>query len=238
MFSLNNLQSPLYGCSFCRIDLSFLVCFGVFFTFLSWGFVIWNVLFVFLTCFCLCSLFKCKTTQFRFQEQNEVFFHARHLDTLEIIWLEWHSSLILVFSHFRILVWTQPYEASGNWIIHVFATVFIKKKKWNATTSSCPHVPPLYFPALWRACWLLRGKGSRGCVQNLQQDSLFPICCGTEYESKKGGLSHFPDTLGVLIMVTHQCLNTSLLHCIWCCIADVFGCTFFIIKMYKTYILK
>lgn len=144
----------------------------------------------------------------------------------------------IALQSFWIPVWTQTYQASGNWIIQLFATVFLKMEHSISHNPFCPPVPPLDFSALRRARWLLWGRGSRGCVHNLQQDSLFPIWGGTEYESKKGGLSHFPDTLGVLIMVTHQCLNTSLLHCIWCCITDVFGCTFFIIKMYKTYILK
>lgn len=128
-----------------------------------------------------------------------------------MIWLEWHLSLILVFSHFEYLFEHSPTRPVLIGLFMLLQQVFFSSlKKWNTTTSCCPHVPLLYFPALWRAHWLLGGRGSRGCVQNLQQDSSFPIWCGTEYESKKGGLSHFPDTLGVLIMVTHQCLK---LHC-------------------------
>lgn len=167
-----------------------------------------------------------------------------------MIWVEWRSSLIVVFSHFWILAWTQPYQASGNWIIHDFAKVFVKKKRKEEkkkreikekeqTPSSCPYVPCLYFPALWRASWLLWGRGSGGCVQNLRPDSLFPIWDGTEYESKKGWPSSFPWHVGsfdngyspvpeyfiaTLYMVLHC-------RCFWLYL-------FFIIKMYKTYILK
>lgn len=142
-------------------------------------------------------------------------------------------------SFFSILVWTPPYQASGNlfysWVWNSFC---LRKKKKKRTK---PH-PPAH------TSLLLISQLSKGLVDYSEEeaagavcricDSLLPIWGGTQYESNKGGLSHFPDTLGVLIMVAHQCLITSLLHCIWCCIADVFGCTFFIIKMYKTYIVK
>lgn len=72
-FPLNNLQSPLYGCSCCRIYLSSLICVFFFFTFLSWGFLFEMFLFAFLSSFCLFLLSKCQTTQFRFREQNERF---------------------------------------------------------------------------------------------------------------------------------------------------------------------
>lgn len=132
--------------------------------------------------------------------------------------------LMLLFCPFWMPVAAQTYQASCNWIVLVFATIILQVKH-NVYRQHPPSLSPLPDVQL-----------SEGLVDLFEEGAVGGACtiCNVIHcffmirkikWIKRVALVIFL-TLGVLIMVTHQCLNTSLLHCGWCCIWRFFGCTF------------